>query len=178
MKFNWVLINLYFKCTFSKMSDVWGRGSKFGVCPGSVQNRFQRRCWTARWMFSNIMRRSGAACNFPALCGNVAGSGECLEDKASSVHRSVWRSRTDPAAPSGTPGLRGFPPRAAGVQNWFHMWALDRTGPPRDDNQRVQKSLIQAVDQFIDQLLGGQKTPSLLLLLIQPHTNSFIHWPP
>ena len=124
-------------------------------------------------MFSNIMRHSGAACNFPALCGNIAGTGECLEDKASSVHRSVWRSWTDPAAPSGTPGLRGFPPRAAGVQNWFHMWALDRTRPAGDDSQRVQKSLIQTVDQVIDQLLGGQKTPSSSSSFSHTQTHSF-----
>lgn len=38
---------------------------------------------------SVIMRRLGAACNFPALCGNVSVTGECLEDKESSVRPPV-----------------------------------------------------------------------------------------
>lgn len=72
-----------------------------------------RRCVSGGCL-SAVMRRSGAACNFAALCGNVASDRGMPEDKASSVRPSEG-TRVTPAAPCGTPGPRGFPPRAAGV---------------------------------------------------------------
>lgn len=87
------------------------------------------------------MRRSGAACNFAALCGNVASDRGMPEDKASSVRPSEG-TRVTPAAPDAR--AEGIPTQSC-------------RGPRgcRETTRRQFKKLwlgVTRIDEFIDQL--------------------------
>lgn len=159
--FRWISTGGCFSCQM--FTAVWGavrilaaagsrRESLFCVQFG----RFVCNLWLQLWLLwrvgalrlsggclSAVMRRSGAACNFAALCGNVASDRGMPEDKASSVRPSEGM-RVTPAAPCGTPGLRGFPPRAAGV--------LEAVGKQHADSLKSFDSEFSRIDEFIDQL--------------------------
>lgn len=87
------------------------------------------------------MRRSGAACNFAALCGNVASDRGMPEDKASSVRPSEG-TRVTPAAPDA---------RAEGIPTQSCR-GLGAVGKQHADSLKSFDSEFSRIDEFIDQL--------------------------